>query len=125
MDNGKWRMCKSIAICHLPSLKARLFVSARRSKRQSLQARCKQQPLCGLSFTPPAPAQAEAPARAAGTKLAKPPRVKKEKAKFDPQLLAAARELRDRWLEMVNSGQYVPETRAKYDVSRALPAPTA
>jgi hypothetical protein len=51
-----------------------------------------------------------------------PKREKKPKAKADPKLVAAARELRDRWLERVNAdpAQLVP--RARYDVAR-LPAP--
>src|SRR5688500_8163903 len=37
----------------------------------------------------------------------KPAKKKREKIKADPKLVAAARELRDRWLEHVNDGQYV------------------
>ena len=49
-------------------------------------------------------------------KGAKPPR---ERKKADPRLVAAARELRDRWLERVNEeGVEVPE--GKYDVSRMI-----
>jgi len=68
--------------------------------------------------------------------VAKPdaPQVPKEKAKRaprpktrnDPKLIAAARELRDRWLEQVNSDPSLIEQqknqRGKYDVSR-LPVP--
>ena len=43
---------------------------------------------------------------------------KKPKAKNDPKLAAAARELRDRWLEQINSGQYLPTGNGKYEVSR-------
>jgi hypothetical protein len=49
--------------------------------------------------------------------------------KNDPKLVAAARELRDRWLEEVNAGRYLPgASGAKYDVTRliepvAQPAP--
>jgi hypothetical protein len=39
-----------------------------------------------------------------------------------PNLIAAARELRDRWLEHVNSGQTLIDDAGKYDVTRALPA---
>jgi hypothetical protein len=45
------------------------------------------------------------------------------KVKNDPKLVAAARELRDRWLEKVNSGHYLPEASGKYDVSKELSAP--
>jgi GNAT superfamily N-acetyltransferase len=61
---------------------------------------------------------------------AKPKRERKSgaKAKNDPKLLAAARELRDRWLEQVNApggaSVLVEAGRGKYDVSRALPDKT-
>jgi hypothetical protein len=63
------------------------------------------------------------------TKPAKEAKAKpaKEKRKCDPRLIAAARELRDRWLEQVNSGEaeaLVPQITAKYDVRRALDAPS-
>ena len=51
------------------------------------------------------------------TALAK---VARPKERIDPQLIARARELRDRWLEQVNAGAYVFEEAGKYDVSRAL-----
>lgn len=55
--------------------------------------------------------------------IQKPTREKKPKVKADPKLIAAARELRDRWLEHVNAGEMLLEGAGKYDVSRALPAP--
>lgn len=36
--------------------------------------------------------------------------------------MLAARELRDRYLEQVNSGRLLPESSGKYDVGRALGA---
>jgi hypothetical protein len=39
--------------------------------------------------------------------------------------VAAARELRDRWLERVNAGEHVLAGGGKYDVSRALAAPSS
>ena len=39
-----------------------------------------------------------------------------------PGLERHARELRDRWSEHVNVGQYVFEDAGKYDVTRALPS---
>jgi N-acetylglutamate synthase-like GNAT family acetyltransferase len=48
-------------------------------------------------------------------------REKKPKVKVDPKLIAAARELRDRYLEHVNSGQTLIEASGKYDVARVLP----
>ncbi|MDQ3440503.1 MAG: GNAT family N-acetyltransferase [Planctomycetota bacterium] len=51
---------------------------------------------------------------------------KKEKAKADPKLVAAARELRDRYLERVNdSPDALPAPTGRYDVSRTLPAMSA
>jgi hypothetical protein len=59
------------------------------------------------------------------------PRVKSVRERMDPQLVAKARELRDRYLEHVN-GERVNESpkamigpRGKYDVSRTLPAMSA
>ena len=42
------------------------------------------------------------------------------KVKNDPELIAAARELRDRWLEEVNSGRFLPGAEGKYGVTRPL-----
>jgi hypothetical protein len=44
--------------------------------------------------------------------------------KNDPKLVAAPRELRDRWLERVNANASALAGRRKYDVSRqSVPAP--
>jgi hypothetical protein len=48
----------------------------------------------------------------------KPKRERKPAAKNDPKHVAAARELRDRWLELVNAGEYTFESAGKYDVTR-------
>jgi hypothetical protein len=56
--------------------------------------------------TPPEPVK---------TKPESPPR---KKLKNDPKLVAAARELRDRWLEEVNASPH-QAIAGKYDVSRA------
>jgi hypothetical protein len=61
------------------------------------------------------PTPAPTPAKA----LARP------KQKIDPEWVAKARELRDRWLERVNAGEYLLEAAGKYDVVRALPAAPA
>ncbi len=66
-----------------------------------------------LFFAPPAPAP--------GAMKEKPVREKKPKAKNDPRLVAAARELRDRWLEQVNGGTFAMESEGVYEVSRLLP----
>ena len=67
--------------------------------------------MCGISFAAPKPAAAP---------TAKPKREPRPKAKNDPKLVAAARELRDRWMEEVNSGRYLPESQGKYEVSRQI-----
>jgi len=50
----------------------------------------------------------------------KPKRTPKPRAKNDPKYIAAARELRDRFLEQVNADRLLPGTQGKYDVSRQL-----
>ena len=63
---------------------------------------------------------APAPEPVAITKSAKPKREKPGGVKADPVLVAAARELRDRWLERVNADPSVLPSAKKYDVSKAL-----
>jgi hypothetical protein len=67
----------------------------------------------GLRFGNPAPPPPE-----------KKPREKRAKIKNDPKYVAAARELRDRWLEKVNApgGASLLLPSGKYDVSRTLSA---
>ena len=50
-----------------------------------------------------------------------PPKLRKPKAKNDPRLVAAARELRDRWMEKVNSDPSILLSQGKYDVSKESP----
>jgi hypothetical protein len=66
----------------------------------------------GLRFPDPAEMIA-APAKAP---------VKRERQKNDPKYVAAARELRDRYLEEVNSGRMLAAANGKYEVSRQLEA---
>ena len=75
----------------------------------------------GLRFAPVTPTP---PTPSVEEKIEKPKRVKKQ-IKNDPRLVAAARELRDRWLEGVNAGADLGQVAlpvAKYDVSRAIEA---
>jgi hypothetical protein len=60
-----------------------------------------------------APAEIEPP---------KPKRTPKPRQKNDPKYVAAARELRDRYLEQVNADRLLPSASGKYDVSRQLAA---
>ena len=66
------------------------------------------------------PKVAEEPA----AKPAPTPRVKPVREKIDPQLVAKARELRDRCLERFNDGLLIAPG-GKYDVSRSLVSPDA
>jgi hypothetical protein len=85
----------------------------------------------GLWFAPPAPdppTKEELKAAKEAEKKAKAEerkRLRKEKQKNDPKYVAAARELRDRFLEEVNtpgSDLLLPAAHGKYDVSRQLAA---
>ena len=68
-------------------------------------------------FATPAPVETELkPAEAA------PAKPKRPKQRNDPKHIAAARELRDRYLDEVNSGRLLPAGAGKYDVSRQLAA---
>jgi hypothetical protein len=68
----------------------------------------------GLPTATPAPQHVETV-----TPGQKKPR--REKRKADPKLIAAARELRDRWLEKVNEDPSLILPAGKYDVARELP----
>ena len=68
----------------------------------------------GLRFTAPAPDPVAVPTE-------KPKREPKVREKNDPRLIAAARELRDRWLERVGAEPWLLESAGKYDVRRVLP----
>ncbi len=70
-------------------------------------------PLGGWTFTKPKPA------KNAQRKPAAAERKPRRRVKNDPKLVAAARELRDRWMEQVNADEpLLPQ--GKYDVSRRL-----
>jgi hypothetical protein len=69
----------------------------------------------GMKFDFAKPADA-APAKAEKAEKAK--RERKRKAKNDPKLVAAARELKDRWLEHVNAGGMMLESAGKYELCR-------
>jgi hypothetical protein len=91
---------------------------AMRKAKERVPAVVKRTPLTGgLCFAPPAPA---APPKAE-RKPKQEGRGKKPKRKNDPRLVAAARELKDRWLEHVNAGELLIEGAGKYDVTRVLP----
>jgi hypothetical protein len=109
-----------VGSCQLPG-KRRARASLTTGNSQ-LATASKPGPLCGgLMFAPVAPVAPVGPVVAAEAE--KKPRERKAKAKNDPAIVAAARELRDRWLERVNAGAYVLASDGKYDVSRALVAP--
>ena len=59
--------------------------------------------------------------RADAPEYLEPPKAKaprKPRQKNDPKYIAAARELRDRYLEQVNANRLLPAAQGKYDVSR-------
>ncbi len=115
-----WSDAKPIV---LPSIvvvepqQAALPANARpRAARKRIVKRLPSQPLRGFVFqsavVPQAPAE-------------KPKREKRQRVKNDPQLVAAARELRDRWLERVNADPSFLISHGKYDLSKELAAPMA
>jgi hypothetical protein len=55
----------------------------------------------------------------------KPKRESKPRQVNDPKHVAAARDLRDRYLEQLNSQRLLPSAQGEYDVSRALPVTDA
>ena len=82
----------------------------KRTKTTALPAvPVKGRPRGGLRFAAATPEPVE---------VEKPKREPKVKQKNDPRLIAAARELRDRWLEQVNATPLLAS--GKYDVSRAI-----
>jgi hypothetical protein len=74
-----------------------------------------------VPVAPPAPPAPPAQPPKPESKPAKPERPKE---RLDPQLVANARELRDRYLEQVNERLLLAPS-GKYDVARALTAPAA
>ena len=85
-------------------------------KKPASTAILARRPLCGGLMFAPAVATVERPKREAK---------KKEKIRNDPKFVAAARELRDRWLEKVNEEPALLAAGGKYELSRALPGPVA
>ncbi len=70
--------------------------------------------LSGLSFVP---------AVVGGVEKPKPQKPKREKVKADPKHVAAARELRDRYLEHVNADAGALLSQGKYAIARQLGGP--
>ena len=95
-------------------------VRAGGAKSKAVKPPAPPRPKRGLWFGP-APGSPEAKAV---TKAEKPPRKRpREKFKHDPKMVAAARELRDRYIEEINAGRMLPPSASgKYDVSRQLEA---
>jgi hypothetical protein len=91
------------------------------NKRKPKVPAAPSRPKRGLWFAPPAPppmTAAEKKAAKAKARAERPPRMKN-----DPKLVAAARELRDRYIEQINAGLLLPPSaNGKYDVSRQLEA---
>ena len=100
----------------LPALSGVERLGAKRTQSLALSPQHSPLPraLGGWSFNPPAP---PAPLKRKGKSSGETPKPRK---KNDPKLIAAARELRDRWLEKVNQDGIALESQGKYDVSRTL-----
>ncbi|HEV7298628.1 MAG TPA: GNAT family N-acetyltransferase [Tepidisphaeraceae bacterium] len=80
-----------------------------------------EQPRNGVVFAVPMPVDVTAVTTTELAKVAeRPTPTPRVKVKNDPQLVAAARELRDRWLDEVNAGRYQPAMNGKYAVNRAI-----
>jgi hypothetical protein len=77
----------------------------------------------GVWVAPPPPTKEQIAAAKKAEKVKQP----RQKFKNDPKMVAAARELRDRYIEQINQGLLLPPSACgKYDVSRQLEAaPTA
>jgi len=71
----------------------------------------------GLMYSIPKPGEVVEKPKVEKIKKEKAPR---EKVESDPKLVAFTRELRDRWLEEVNSGRFLPFSQSKYDVCRLI-----
>jgi hypothetical protein len=77
-----------------------------------------------VQFGPPVMEQAAAvaavadPAEVPTTALALPAKAPRKAKKADPRMIAAARELRDRWLERVNAEPSVLTAQARYDIGK-------
>jgi hypothetical protein len=74
-------------------------------------------PSRGVWVAPPPPTKEQIAAAKKEKAKQKAPRTR---MKNDPKLVAAAREFRDRYLEEVNSGRFLPPSNGKYDISRQL-----
>jgi N-acetylglutamate synthase-like GNAT family acetyltransferase len=112
-----WRDVEAVAVPggENPKLEDRSSNQIGSAKREMLQspAIAKAVGIGFLQFVPPEPV--EKPKRE---------RPKRVKTKNDPKHIAAARELRDRYLEELNSGRLSLTGEGKYEVSRpALDAP--
>jgi hypothetical protein len=80
-------------------------------------------PIGARQFGGPSSAPPPVPQPQAAVEKPKRERAAKPKVNLDPQLIAKARELRDRYLEHVNSEAHTLRAIGKYAVGR-LPDPT-
>jgi hypothetical protein len=108
-----WSDAKPIVLPEATQPKQIEDAGAKQAGKKSPRAAVRRdEPLCGgLKFRPPAPVMPV---------VEEVERPKRQKIKVDPKYVMAARELRDRWLERVNSGQDVPAAIGKYDPTRCL-----
>ena len=113
-----WKDVQAVVLPEQPKLEAPEAAKkvVREPKVKAVARRPALTPLGGFRF------QSEVVPAAVPVKDAKRKAPKAPAAKIDPKYRVAARELRDRWLEHVNTGlAELPAAAGKYDVSRALP----
>lgn len=104
-----WRDAKPLVLPSAENNEPKQLPTPKQKKpKKVLMIKPAHTPSGGLWFAVPRPAESQA----------KPKREPKPKVKNDPKLVAAARELRDRWLEQVNAAPLVGH--GKYEVSRAI-----
>jgi hypothetical protein len=95
---------------------------SRKRVRAKSEAVTPPKPRGGVVFSAPPPDGAPEPIPAPPAQPEPTPaKAARPKEKIDPQLIAKARELRDRYLEQVNDRLLIASGGGKYDVSRSLP----
>ena len=110
-----WKEVEAVVLPGQESSKPQLQAPSSKQIRNP-KSKIQKQPigaLSGFAFAPAKPV-VEKPKREKPTR---------EKVKNDPKHVAAARELRDRYLERFNSNLVLGN--GKYEIARALPAPQA
>ena len=122
-DNQAPQLKPATAQRSISSGKASKNKEASKLKGQAPKGASRGRTLSGWRFAPLLPAAPAAAAAVAPEAIIEAGGLPKRSParKNDPKLVAAARELRDRWLEEVNAGRYLPVGRGKYEVGTLSP----